>query len=192
MNDFKYIVGATVEVKQGLAIWADKIIEYIHTYYQGDKKNASGTKFYRCISKLEEISNNIFEKEDFIRSVVDDQNLLASICIIQRSQIVLENNFTYCVEIESLTNSPWNTIKYLQVEKRKGSATSLIEGIIRETRKQRLSDIIKLFAVPDEKKFYQNIGFEETNGSGEMVLTSNAASMFLLDQEQRRNSINFD
>ncbi len=46
--------------------------------------------------------------------------------------------------------------------------------------------------IPDAKIFYQKIGFEETNGSGEMILNSNAASMFLLDLEQKRNSTAFD
>ncbi|NJM21743.1 MAG: hypothetical protein HC836_41345 [Richelia sp. RM2_1_2] len=46
MNEFTYIVGATVEVQQGLAIWASKILEYVDTYYQGDRENASGTDFY--------------------------------------------------------------------------------------------------------------------------------------------------
>ncbi|MEA5598922.1 hypothetical protein [Rivularia sp. UHCC 0363] len=54
-----------------------------------------------------------------------------------------------------------------------------------------MSDILKLFAVPEAKEFYQDLGFEETNGSGEMILSSNAASMLLLDLEQKRNSTSF-
>ena len=192
MNEFTYIVGATVEVQQGLAIWASKILEYVDTYYQGDRENASGTDFYRCISKTEEISENIFEKEDLVRSVVDDQNLLATISIINRTEIFIENQLTHCLEIENITNSPWNTIEYPVPEKRKGAATSLIEGIIIESRSLGLSDILKLFAVPEAKEFYQDLGFEETNGSGEMILSSNAASMLLLDLEQKRNSTSFD
>ncbi|MDY6899933.1 MAG: GNAT family N-acetyltransferase [Cyanobacteriota bacterium] len=192
MNEFTYIVGATVEVQRGLAIWIEKIREYLDTYYQSDKENAKNTKFYRCMSKTEIISDDIFEKEQFIRGVIDDQNLLASICIVQETGLLLNNNYTRCLEIESLTNSPWNTIKYPLQEKRKGAATSLIEGIIKEARSKEFSDILKLITVPDEKEFYQSIGFEETNGSGEMVLTSNAASMLLLDLEQKRNSTNFD
>lgn len=191
MNEFRYIVGVTSEVQQGLAIWENKIREYLNTYYQGDRENAKDTKFYRCISKTREINSQLLDKEDFIRSVIDDQNLLASICITQRSNIVFENEFTHCLEIENLSNSPWNTLRYQQAEKRKGSATSLIEYIILESRNEGLN-IVKLFAVPQEKDFYESIGFEETNGSGEMVLNRNAASMFLLDQEQRRESRTFD
>ena len=127
----------------------------------------------------------------YIRSVIDNQNLLASICIVRKSKIVFEDGFTHCLEIENLSNSPWNTIKYPQPEKRKGAATSLIEYVIMESRNEGLN-IVKLFAVPQERDFYKSIGFEETNGSGEMVLNRNAASMFLLDQEQRRESKTFD
>ena len=144
------------------------------------------------MSKIDKFSEAIFEKSELIRGVVDDQNLLASICIIEETTILYEDNYVDCLEIESLTNSPWNTIKYPQYEKRKGAATSLIEGIIKEARSKGISEILKLFAVPEEKDFYQRIGFVETNGSGEMILDSNAVAMFLLDLEQKRNYSTFD
>lgn len=192
MNEFRYIIGATREVRQGLVIWADKIREYIDLYYEGNEENARGTEFYRGILKTRVIIDNLLEKEDGFRSVFDDQNLLASICIIQDTSIFIDDELVNCLEIESLTNSPWNTIEFLQLERRKGAATSLVEGIIRESRASGLSDIFKLMTIPDAKRFYQKIGFGETNGSGEMILNSNAASMFLLDIEQKRNSTAFD
>ena len=191
MNNFRYIIGVTSEIQQGLTIWEGKIKEYLDIYYLGNRENAKDTKFYRCISKVREINNQLLDKEEFVRSVIDDQNLLATISIVQRSNIIFENDFTPCLEIESLTNSPWNTINYLQPEKRKGAATSLIEYVIMEGRSEGMN-ITKLFAVPQEKYFYEKIGFEETNGSGEMILNRNSASMFLLDQEQRRESRTFD
>ena len=96
------------------------------------------------------------------------------------------------MEIESLTNSPWNTIEYPQLEKRKGAATSLIEGIVRESQALAFSGIVKLFAIPSAREFYQEIGFIDTDGSGEMILIANAASMFLLEQQQNRQSASFD
>lgn len=105
---------------------------------------------------------------------------------------MIDEELTDCLEIESLTNSPWNSIKYLQLEKRKGAATSLVEGIILESRKEGLPNIIKLIPVPEAVEFYQGIGFIETDISGDMILTYNAASMFLLDLEQKRNSASFD
>ena len=192
MNEFRYIIGATREVRQGLVIWADKIREYVDSYYGGNEENARGTEFYRGIFKTRVIIDNLLEKEDGFRSVFDDQNLLASVCIIQDTSIFIDDDQVDCLEIESLTNSPWNIIEFLQLERRKGAATSLVEGIIRESRVSGLSDIFKLMTIPDAKRFYQKIGFGETNGSGEMILNSNAASMFLLDIEQKRNSTAFD
>lgn len=192
MNEFKYIVGVTDEIQEGLNFWLTKAREYLNAYYQGNRENAKKTKFYRCMSKIDKFSEAIFEKSELIRGIVDDQNLLASICIIEETTILYEDNYVDCLEIESLTNSPWNTIKYPQHEKRKGAATSLIEGIIKEARSKGLSEILKLFAVPEEKDFYQRIGFVETNGSGEMILDSNAVAMFLLDLDQKRNYSTFD
>lgn len=192
MNEFRYIIGATREVRQGLVIWVDKIREYVDSYYGGNEENARGTEFYRAILKTRVIIDSLLEKEDGFRSVFDDQNLLVSVCIIQDTSIFVDDELVDCLEIESLTNSPWNTIEFLQLERRKGAATSLVEGIIQESRASGLSDIFKLMTIPDAKIFYQKIGFEETNGSGEMILNSNAASMFLLDIEQKRNSTAFD
>ncbi|BAZ15033.1 hypothetical protein NIES4071_69030 [Calothrix sp. NIES-4071] len=134
----------------------------------------------------------MFEKEEGLRSVLDDQNLLASVAITQETSIFLEAEFVDCIEIESLVNSPWNLIQQRVPEKRKGAATAIVEGIIKENREKGLSRILKLFALPEEKNFYSDLGFEETNGSGEMILSENKASMLLLDLDQKRNSTTFD
>lgn len=118
--------------------------------------------------------------------------MLAAVCIIQATSIFIDGERLDCLEIESLTNSPWNTINYPQLEKRKGAGTSLIERIVRENQALAFSSILKLMTIPSAKEFYQEIGFIETDGSGEMILTANAASVFLLNQEQKRESIFFD
>ncbi|MBV6627601.1 MAG: GNAT family N-acetyltransferase [Rivularia sp. (in: Bacteria)] len=192
MNKFKYVVGVTGEVRRGLILWARKAKQYTDTYYQGDEENAKGTKFYQSILKSRQIVDSLLEKEEGFRSVIDDQGLLASVCIIQETSILIDEQLTDCIEIESLTNSPWNTIDYPLPEKRRGAATSLIESIIKESQESGLSNIFKLIAIPSAKEFYQKIGFNETNGSGEMILDSIAASMLLLDLEQKRNSAAFD
>lgn len=46
--------------------------------------------------------------------------------------------------------------------------------------------------IPTAREFYEDKGFVETNGSGEMILTSNAAAMFILDQERHTLSKPFD
>jgi len=192
MNEFSYVIGATRQVRDGLIFWAEKAKEYVDTYYQGDEQNAKETRFYRGIIKTRIIIDSLFEKEEGLRSVFDDQNLLASVCIIEQTSIFLEEELVDCIEIESIVNSPWNLIKHSVPEKRKGAATAIIESIIKENREKRLSRILKLFAVPEEKNFYSDLGFEQTNGSGEMILSQNKASMLLLDLDQKRNSTAFD
>jgi hypothetical protein len=192
MNEFRYIVGATREIRQGFVTWDSKIKEYVDLYYQSNEENARGSEFYKCILKIREITDNLSDRQDAFRGVIDDQNLLSAVCIIQETTIFVDGERLDALEIESLTNSPWNTIEYPQVEKRKGAATSLIEGIVRESQALAFSGIVKLFAIPSAKRLYQRIGFIETDGSGEMILTANAASIFLLDQEQNRESRTFD
>ena len=91
----------------------------------------------------------MLEKEDYFRGVVDDQGLLAAICLIQETSFLLSEELTDCLEIENLTNSPFNTIDYPVPEKRKGAATSLVEGIIQESREKGLPNILKLIPVPN-------------------------------------------
>jgi hypothetical protein len=76
--------------------------------------------------------------------------LLAAVCLIQETSIIVDGERLDCLEIESLTNSPWNTIDYPQVEKRKGAATSLIEGIVRES--QQMKNVKELL----DPNFFQN------------------------------------
>jgi len=192
MNQFIYVIGATKQVRDGLIFWAEKAKEYVNTYYQGDEQNARGTRFYRGIIKTRVIVDSLYEKREGFRSVFDDQNLLACVCIIEQTSFFLEEELVDCIEIESIVNSPWNLINHLVPEKRKGAATAIIEGIIKENREKQLSRILKLFAVPEERNFYSDLGFEETNGSGEMLLNENQASMFLLALDQKRNSTAFD
>ncbi|RUT08459.1 hypothetical protein DSM106972_016270 [Dulcicalothrix desertica PCC 7102] len=192
MNEFRFVVGATREIRDGLSTWISKIDEYLNLYYQGEEINAFGTDFFKCISKTREIESNLFDRDDSFRGVIDDQNLLAAVCLIQETSIIFDGERLDCLELESLTNSPWNTIDYPQVEKRKGAATSLLEGIVRESQASAFSGIVKLMAIPSAREFYQEIGFIDTDGSGEMILIANTASMFLLTQEQNRELKPFD
>jgi hypothetical protein len=192
MNEFRYVIGVTRQIRDGLIFWDEKVKEYVDSYYQGDEQNAQETRFHRGIIKTRIIVDSLFEKEEGLRSVFDDQNLLACVCLIEETSIFLEDELVNCIEIESIVNSPWNLIDHLVPEKRKGAATAIIEGIIKENRDKRLSRILKLFAVPEERNFYRDLGFEETNGSGEMILNQNQASMLLLDLDEKRNSNTFD
>ncbi|NJN12178.1 MAG: hypothetical protein HC815_31150 [Richelia sp. RM1_1_1] len=193
MNEFSYVTGVTREVREGLILWDEKAREYVDTYYQGVEESARDTRFYRGVIKSRTITNSLPEiEEEKVRSVFDDQNVLASIAVIQDTSIFVEEELVDCIEIESIVNSPWNLIQYPVSEKRKGAATAIVEGIIKENGEKGLSRILKLFAVPQEKIFYSNLGFVETNGSGEMILSESDAAMLLLDLEQKRNSDTFD
>ena len=160
MNEFSFVTGVTREVREGLILWAEKAKEYTDTYYQGDEENARGTRFYQGVLKYRQILNSLFDfdKEENLRSVFDDQNLLACVAIIQETSIFLEEELTDCIEIESLTNSPFNTIDYPVPEKRKGAATSLIEGIIKESQLLELSNIFKLMTIPGQRDFIKELG----------------------------------
>lgn len=183
----------TREVRENLALWNEKAREYVETYYQGREESARGTRFYRGVIKARRITNSLLEiEEEKIRSVFDDQNLLACIALIQDTSIFVEEELTDCIEIESIVNSPWNLIKYPVPEKRKGAATAIVEGIIKENGEKGLRRILKLFAVPEEKIFYSDLGFIETNGSGEMILSESGAAMLLNDLDQKRNLDTFD
>ena len=193
MNEFSYIVGVTKEVGEGLALWNEKAREYVETYYQGLEQSVRGTRFYRGVIKTRTITNSLPEiEEENIRSVFDDQNLLASIAIIQDTSILVEEELVNCIEIESIVNSPWNLIQYLVPERRKGAGTAIVEGIIKENREKGLSRILKLFAVPEEKIFYSDLGFTETDGSGEMILGESGAALLLNDLDLKRNLDTFD
>jgi hypothetical protein len=193
MNEFSFVTGVTQEVREGLILWDEKAREYVDTYYQGVEESARGTRFYRGVIKSRTITNSLPEiEEEKVRSVFDDENLLASIAVIQDTSIFVEEELVDCIEIESIVNSPWNLIQYPVPEKRKGAATAIVEGIIKENRGKGLSRILKLFAVPQEKIFYSNLGFVETNGSGEMILSESDAAMLLNDQDLKRNLDTFD
>ncbi|MEO0843964.1 MAG: hypothetical protein AAF063_34510 [Cyanobacteria bacterium J06643_5] len=193
MNEFSFVTGMTREVIEGLALWNEKAREYVDTNYQGNEESAKGTRFYRGVIKTRTITNSLPEiEQEKVRSVFDDQNLLASLALIQDTSIFLEEELVDCIKIESIVNSPWNLIKYLVPEKRKGAGTAIVEGIIKENRGKGLSRILKLFAVPEEKIFYSNLGFAETDGSGEMILSEEGASMLLNDLDQKRNLDTFD
>jgi hypothetical protein len=194
MNKFSYIVGATTEVQQGLISWQIKIREYLELYYQGDKENAKNTVFFNCIQKVEALNEALDDPDnlDLFRGVRDDQELLSAACIIQVTQIEINNQNLTGLAIDILTSAPWNTITHPKPEKRKGAATSLIEGIVRESVELEFNGIVKAITIPSARQFYRSIGFVETNSSGEMILTPDTAAIFLIDQEQRRQSRPFD
>ncbi|BDA72348.1 hypothetical protein CAL7716_065140 [Calothrix sp. PCC 7716] len=189
INEFRYVIGVQEEILLGLQLWQAKITEYINLYYQGDIENAKNTIFYGCVSKTRELYSYLLSRPEDYRSAIDDQGLLACACIIQPTDIYLDNGeVLQGLEIEHLTNSPWNTLLYPQPETRKGSATSLVEELVKESQALGFSGILKAVTVPSVREFYKNIGFVEDNGTGWMTLTSDAAESFLNIQLLRRRN----
>ncbi|MEC4886972.1 MAG: hypothetical protein SAL70_37525 [Scytonema sp. PMC 1070.18] len=188
MNTFSYIIGATVELQQGLIIWIRKIEEYLNLYYQGDKENAKNTTFFNCMAKVEVLDELLISRHDDFRGVKDAQGILQSACIIEVAQIDIDDQSYTGLAIESLTNAPWNTIAHPQPETRSGGATSLIEELVRESQCLQFNGIVKAITIPSARPFYRKIGFIETNGSGEMILTPDAAQEFLTRQQRLREA----
>lgn len=188
MNNFSYIVGATIDLQQGLIMWIRKIGEYLNLYYQGDKENAKNTTFFNCMAKVEALNELLISRRDDFRGVKDTQGILQSACIIEVAQIYIDDQSYTGLAIESLTNAPWNTITHPQPETRKGCATSLIEELVGESQRLQFNGIVKAMTIPSVRPFYKKIGFVETNGSGEMILTPDAAQEFLSRQQQLREN----
>lgn len=187
INEFRYVIGAQEEIESGLDLWDLKIREYVNFYYEGNVENAKNTIFYGCVSKTNELIDNLLDRKNDYRSVIDDLNLLACTCIIQETDIYLHNGeVLQGLEIESLSNAPWNAIVYPQPETRKGAATSLVEELVKESQSLGFNGILKAVTVPSIRAFYRKIGFIEENGTGWMTLTPDAAEEFLISQEDFR------
>ncbi|NJN10824.1 MAG: GNAT family N-acetyltransferase [Richelia sp. RM2_1_2] len=182
MNTFRYRNAVTTEFESSLFLWYEKCQEYLRLYYAGNRENARGTSFWSCISKIE----FLIENPGNYRGVQDNQELMQAIATIEIQEIDVEEIKVTGLAIESFVNAPWNVIEQIQPERRRGSATSLIEEIIKESQACGFGGIVKAMTIPQARPFYKRIGFIETNGSGEMILSREAATRFLLEQEQRR------
>ncbi len=68
----------------------------------------------------------------------------------------------------------------------------MIEEIVKESQSKQFGGVVKLFAIPRAKYRYNEIGFIETDGSGEMLLTRELAERFLTSQVYRRSTQLFD
>lgn len=77
--------------------------------------------------------------------------------------------------------------------KRKGAATSLIEGIIEESLLKGFEGVVKALAIPRAIKFYLDLGFIENDASArEVVVPSYLARIILDDIESKRQLQIFD
>ncbi|GJD20285.1 hypothetical protein RIVM261_052410 [Rivularia sp. IAM M-261] len=197
MNIFSYVFGESIDFVSILDEWSLKAQEYINTYFEGDRENTRDTPFWDCVSKIQFLIDAIEFGDQGItindmRGVVDDRQILQAIAAITEVELEYEGEKLRAIAIESLTNAPWNVIEYIQVETRKGAATSLVEEIVKESQSKQFGGVVKLFAIPRAKYRYNEIGFIETDGSGEMLLTRELAERFLANQVYRRSAQLFD
>lgn len=188
MNLFNYIIGASTDFRIQLINWNNKCREYINTFYSGDIDRIFGTKFGDCVAKVEELAFSGTNSSNY-RGVTDESGILQAAAIISIEQIEIETEFKQGIIIESLTNSPWNVFEQPfpdNIYKRKGAATALIEGIIKESQSRGLGGIVKALTIERAKEFYKNLGFRETDYSREMIVTEYTADTVLSNIEQRR------
>ncbi|GJD18025.1 hypothetical protein RIVM261_029810 [Rivularia sp. IAM M-261] len=177
MNVFTYIKGADPTIRRQIDEWDAKAKEYLVSLYEGDIERAKGTKFGDCISKIESLLDMIITDSENFRGVTDTDNRL-------QAGAIIENRSDY-LYIDIFTNSPWNVVKN-QPETKAGAATSLVEGIVRESIELGQNGIIKANILRRAIPFYEKIGFVEENGSGEFMLTETASRNFLITQASRQ------
>lgn len=197
MNIFRYVVGQSVDFALNLDEWASSSEEYIYLYFNENRENVRNTSFGDCISKIQFLSNLLIDLEqgftiNNFRGVVDERGILQAIAAIKDIELYNKGEMFPAIALESICNAPWNVIDQSQVETRRGAATSLIEEIIKESKSKQFGGVVKLFTIPRAKPRYSKIGFVDTDGSGEMLLTEAVAEEFLNGQQQRRDSQIFD
>ncbi|MEM6752973.1 MAG: hypothetical protein AAF630_08405 [Cyanobacteria bacterium P01_C01_bin.38] len=139
-----------------------------------------------------------FSAEDEInfRGVIDTEERVQSAAIISEGYVDIDFGSKHTIIIDSLTNAPWNVIGYMTQEemfKRKGAATSLIEGIIKESLSKGFGGVVKALALPRAKEFYLDLGFIENDVyAREVVIPSYLARIILDDIESKRQLQIFD
>lgn len=197
MNVFRYLVGQSVDFALNLDEWASVAEEYIYLYFNGNRENVRNTSFGDCISKIQFLSNLLTDLEqgfaigDF-RGVADESGILQAIAAIKDVELYNEGQVFSAIAIESICNAPWNVIDQSQAKTCRGAATTLIEEIVKESESKQFGGVVKLFTIPRAKARYAKIGFVDTDGSGEMLLTEASSREFLNGQQQRRDSQVFD
>lgn len=197
MNNFRYVVGQSVDFASNLDYWFLKAQGYINLYFDGNRENVRNTRFGDCISKIRFLSNLLREPEqgftiDDFRGVVDERGIVQAIAAIQDVELYDDGVKFPAIALESICSAPWNVITQVQIETCKGGPTSLIEEIVKESKSKNFGGVVKLFTLPRAKPRYAKIGFVDTDGSGEMILTQTNSETFLQSQQTRRNLQAFD
>ena len=195
MNEFSYVDGTFPEFRSQILFWDNKCIEYISIFYDGNTDNIVNTLFGDCFAKARELAFSVEDDISF-RGVVDEEGRVQSAAIISEGYVDTDFTSKPTIIIDTLTNAPWNVIDKITPEnmyKRKGAATSLIEGIIKESLSKGFEGVVKALAIPRAVEFYLNLGFIENDSSArEVIVPSYLAQNILDDIELKRQLQIFD
>lgn len=63
MNNFRYVIGQSVDFASNLDYWFLKAQGYINLYFDENRENVRNTPFGDCISKIRFLSNLLREPE---------------------------------------------------------------------------------------------------------------------------------
>ena len=140
------------------------------------------------MAKVSELAFSSLSEYNF-RGVVDESGKIQSAAIISDGYIDIDFISKQAIIIDSLTNAPWNVIEQPTQEniyKCRGAATSLIEGIIKESQSKGFSGVVKALATKRAKQFYIDLGFIETDYVRELVVTEYTAESVLEEIELKR------
>lgn len=182
MISFIYIKGRNTYIRGQMSIWEIKIREYITSIYNDELERILGTNFGDCTAKVRYLIDSVTMEPELFRGVQDINGRLHSAAVVEE--------YFDCLYIDTLVNAPWNVIKN-QPETVKGAATSLIEGVVRESIELGYNGRLRAISIERAKSFYRRIGFvEDEDGSGGMELTAASAERFLSEQQIRKQSSN--
>jgi hypothetical protein len=178
MNIFTYITSANSSIRTELFVWDTKIQEYLEFYYNNQMERIRGTEFGDCISKVRYLIERVVTEPEYFRGVQDTNGRLQAGAMVEE--------YFDCLYIDTLTNAPWNVIKN-RPETVKGAATSMVEGLVRESIALGYNGRLRVISIARSKSFYIKIGFiEDEENASSMELTPIQAERFLLQQRIRR------
>jgi hypothetical protein len=182
MNQFTYVKEGSSLILEAIVEWDVKSKEYLRLFFNNEIDRTLRTQFGDCISKVGYLIERFFEEPENFRGV---QNINGKL-----QAAALAEDYFDCLYIDTLTNAPWNVIDN-QPETVKGAATSLMEGLVKESIELGYNGRVRVIAIERAKPFYSRIGFiEDEDGSGGMELTPQAAASFLGEQQRRTERSN--
>lgn len=194
VNKFTYVIGADQATQNELINWITISLQYINQFFEGDRSRIRGTKFGDCVSKVEFLADSVIDSDDasLFRGVRDESGRLQAGAIVSRQYGVIYPDIQQreYLSIDPFTTPPWNCLEGVAFpETIKGAATWLMADIILEVIDTNIEGVTKLLAIDRARSFYEKIGFQPNpDFDREMILTKEAARLFLQDQLRIRGT----